>query len=796
MTEENKDGTNRPPTVLTQATGEVERRDTELTHLNQRLQDLDRAKAEFFANVSREFRTPLTLLLGPVQDILDSPASALAPNSRAVLEVAQSNALRLLKLVDTLPDFSGVEGKRAGAAPETTDLAAFTAELANNFRSACDWAGLSLIVDCPPLPERVYLERELWEKIVLNLVANAFKSTIEGTIEVRLRAHYGIAQLVVSDTGTGVSESELQHVFDKFDRVAGARSGTSDRFGFGLAFVRELAQQQNGSIDVQSKLGRGTTFTVMLPLEAQQSLARHGAQADGKSPPASAPMRASVVAAEALPGLPEAGAPADKRGRTTAAVSSPRGRVVIAEDNADMRAYLVYALEAAGFTVDALPDGTAALASCQARPPDAVVSDVSMPGLDGFELIERLRADERTAVIPVLLLSARAGEDSRIEGLAAGADEYLVKPLSSRELVARVDGAVRLARLRRETARREQADLEALFSMAPDGVIVVGHNGKILTANEQARQLFGYSPQEFVGLQIEALMHESHRAAHVGHRETYVQAPVVRLMNPIQELRGVRRDGSEFIAEIGLGPLQFKNQACTIANVRDITERKKLETERAEQQKRFRDLSRRLMEVQEAERRKLSTELHDRTSPGLAAIQINLKMLNNLLSTRGTEDVKALLDDTAGLIADTTVSIREISSNLRPTVLDDGGLLPALAGYAQQFMQRTGIVVQLQTQDVTNALTPAVQSSLFRIVQEALTNCAKHAKAKSVTIRLNTEGHRVSLMIADDGVGFDFEKESTLGLGLLTMRERAEFAGGSFSVETMPGQGTRIRVLV
>jgi signal transduction histidine kinase len=188
--------------------------------------------------------------------------------------------------------------------------------------------------------------------------------------------------------------------------------------------------------------------------------------------------------------------------------------------------------------------------------------------------------------------------------------------------------------------------------------------------------------------------------------------------------------------------------------------------------------------------------LHDRTSPGLAAIQINLKMLGKLLRARGTEDVRALLDDTAGLLADTTVSIREISSNLRPTVLDDGGLLPALAGYAQQFMQRTGIVVHLQTQDASSAPAPAVQSSLFRIVQEALTNCAKHARARNVTIRLSSDSHRVSLLIADDGVGFDFDRQSNPGLGLLTMRERAEFAGGSFSLETKPGQGTRIQVLV
>src|SRR5262249_8453769 len=143
-------------------------------------------------------------------------------------------------------------------------------------------------------------------------------------------------------------------------------------------------------------------------------------------------------------------------------VSNPRGHVVIVEDHPETRDYLHHVLEAAGFTVDALTDGQLALAACESRAPDALVSDVLMPGLDGFALIERLRADERTAAIPVLLLSARGGEDARINGIAAGADDYLVKPLSGREFVARVDGAVRLGRLRRETARREQDRLREL----------------------------------------------------------------------------------------------------------------------------------------------------------------------------------------------------------------------------------------------------------------------------------------------------------------------------------------------
>lgn len=347
-----------------------------------------------------------------------------------------------------------------------------------------------------------------------------------------------------------------------------------------------------------------------------------------------------------------------------------------------------------------------------------------------------------------------------------------------------------------ETDARAQADLQSLFTMAPDGVVVAGPNGRVLTANARAQQLFGYSPQELLGLQLEALMPDNRESSHAERRETWPRASVARLVSPIQELHGVRRDGSEFAAEIVLGPLQFKNEACTIAIVRDITERKKLERERAEQEQRFRDLSRRLVEVQETERRRLSRELHDRTSPNLAAIRINLKMLDDLLSVAGTADVRALLDDTAALIAETTTSIREISSDLRPTVLDDGGLVPAVTGYAQQFMKRTGIAVQVEAEESRGPLRPAVQSSLFRIVQEALTNCAKHAKATRATIRLCRDSDRVSLVIADNGVGFDPETSNTSGLGVLTMRERAEFVGGSFSLEAKPGAGTRVEVTI
>jgi signal transduction histidine kinase len=643
----------------------LEPRETELTGLDRALHDVERAKTEFVAGISREFRTPLALLLGPLQDILESQASALAPQSRTVLEKARRSALRLMDLLDAFPHYFRIDGRSPGIAHEPSDLAGFTAQLAGNFGPFCEAAGLRLIVDSPPIREDVDTDRNVWEKIVVNLVANAFTSTFEGAIEVRLRVRDSIAHLTVSDTGSGIPESELRYVFAD-SAVSRTPAGLPDRGGFGLAFVRELVQRQHGSIDVQSTPGRGTSFTVLLPVAPGDGAGNGGGVKSRSAAPASGGMAALAAA---LPGLRETGVQAHAQATLADDLVRRRGRVVIAEDHDETRLYLSHVLETAGFTVDALADGAAALAACQSRMPDAVVSDVLMPGLGGFELIERLRADERTAVIPVLLLSARGGEESRIEGIGAGADDFLVKPLSSRELVARVDGAVRLARLRRETARREQ--------------------------------------------------------------------------------------------------------------------------------ERIRELSGRLVEVQEAERRELSAELHDRTSPQLAAIQINLKMLNRLLSARDTEDVKALLDDTAGLIADTTLSIREISSNLRPTVLDDGGLLPALAGYAHQFTQRTGIAVHLDTAGAAAPLTAAVQSGLFRIAQEALTNCAKHSKARNVSIRLSADGGPpVAMMIADDGVGFDLEHQTASGLGLLTMRERAEFLGGRFSIETKPGQGTRIQVVV
>ncbi len=227
------------------------------------LAEIDRAKTTFFSNVSHEFRTPLTLMLGPVEDTIADPR--VLPEVRERLGVAQRNALRLLKLVNSLLDFSRIEAGRMQASYEPTDLAAFTRDLASTFRSAIERAGLRFEVECERLDEPVYIDREMWEKIVLNLLSNAFKFTFEGQIAVRLRQQEAHAVLEVADTGVGIPAPLISRLFERFYRVEGTAARTHEGSGIGLALVQELVKLHGATIDVESEPGRGTTFTVRLP---------------------------------------------------------------------------------------------------------------------------------------------------------------------------------------------------------------------------------------------------------------------------------------------------------------------------------------------------------------------------------------------------------------------------------------------------------------------------------------------------------------------------------------------------
>ena len=455
------------------------------------LAELDRAKTAFFSNVSHEFRTPLTLMIGPTEDALGSPEKALRGEE---LETVHRNELRLLKLVNTLLDFSRIEAGRVTATFEATDLAALTADLASAFRSATERAGLQLVVDCPPLPSAVYVDREMWEKIVLNLLSNAFKFTFQGSIGVAVAATDTHVELRVRDTGIGIAPHDLDHIFDRFHRIERTAARTHEGSGIGLALVRELVAIHGGTVDAASVLGEGTVFTVRLPVGTAHLARERIAPVSGRGDARSAPLAlgATPYVEEALRWLPaETSAHTDRQPEPTGTTA----RILVADDNADMRDYLSRLLSAR-FQVEVVGDGTAALEAVRRRPPDVIISDVMMPGLDGFQLLAALRADEAVRTTPFILLSARAGEEARIDGLHAGADDYLVKPFSARELIARVDAQLVRAKLR-SLEEAQAVRLASVFAHAPVGIATLKGAAHVFEfANRRYLDLIGGRPVE------------------------------------------------------------------------------------------------------------------------------------------------------------------------------------------------------------------------------------------------------------------------------------------------------------
>ena len=431
------------------------------------LAELDRAKTTFFSNVSHELRTPLTLMLSPVEELLAQERTAGDPEQKHLLELVHRNGLRLQRLVNTLLDFSRIEAGRVRAVYEPTDLAHYTAELAANFRSAMEKAGLEFHVECSePLPAPVYVDRDMWEKIVLNLLSNALKFTFTGSVTVQLRSAGEFAELTVRDTGIGIPSAELPRIFERFHRVAGAKGRTIEGTGIGLALVQELVKLHSGSIEVESEVSSGTTFQVRLPFGTAH-LPKENLQAEKNL--SSTALRSDMFLQEALRWLEDnGGPPVDVHAGATTAPGL-RERVLLADDNPDMREY-VERLLSERYEVTAVASGEEALRAALSNPPGLILSDVMMPGLDGFGLLKELRERPETRTIPVVLVSARAGEESRVEGLGAGADDYLIKPFTARELLARVGAHLSMSRRRREAEEalnQSQATLQSFYDSSP-----------------------------------------------------------------------------------------------------------------------------------------------------------------------------------------------------------------------------------------------------------------------------------------------------------------------------------------
>ncbi len=771
------------------------------------LAELDRAKTVFFSNVSHEFRTPLTLMVGPVESMLERARPA-AMISREELQLVHRNSMRLLKLVNTLLDFSRIEAGRVEAIYEPTDLSSFTADTASAFRSAMEQAGLAFVIDCEPLAEPVYVDRDMWEKIILNLISNAFKFTLSGEVTVRLKAVEEQIELRVEDTGLGISEEQRAKVFERFHRIEGVRGRTHEGTGIGLALVQELVRLHNGSIRVESAVGKGSTFVVSIPKDRAHLPADHlgSKQRMLKSTGVSA----SAYVDEALRWLPETSQTAESpQVFASDSVQAPHvqttsGRILLADDNADMRGY-VRRLLGDNYDVYAVSNGAEALTSIRSNPPDLVLTDVMMPGLDGFGLLRELRANESTKTIPVILLSARAGEDARIEGMEAGADDYMVKPFTARELLARVGAHLAMGRLRREAGEHERAlraEAEAahqrtstILESISDSFFALDRNWRFTYVNAEAERTLSMKRSDLTGQSFwDVFPLTKGTALETQFRRAMSERISVQFENyylPWERWFDVRlytaTDGglSVFYQDIS----ERKRIDQTLEEARQGLEHK-VETRTAELQlanRELHELSARLQQAQDDERRRLARALHDSAGQLLAAVAMNIAEVQTEVN-KLSPAIATRVHENAAIIDQLTTEIRTLSHLLHPPLLDEVGLCSALRWYVDGFASRSKINATLELPDDLGRLPADTEIVIFRAVQECLTNIHRHSGSRSCTVKVYRDRDTLHVEIRDDGRGIPQEKcqavKSSGGVGLRGMNERIRQLGGNLEIHS------------
>jgi signal transduction histidine kinase/CheY-like chemotaxis protein len=777
------------------------------------LAELDRAKTIFFSNVSHEFRTPLTLMLGPLEDLLG--ADDLLPDQHDQLDMIHRNGLRLLKLVNTLLDFSRIEAGRAQAVYVPTDLAALTSDLASVFHSLIEQAGLQLVVECPPLSEPVYVDREMWEKIVLNLLSNAFKFTFAGEITVALRQVEQRVELVVRDTGTGIARDEVPRLFERFHRVQGARSRTNEGSGIGLALVQELVHMHGGTIEVESQLDVGTIFTVRLPLGTAHLPAD---RIRGNRTHASTALGAAPFVEEARRWLPEATSSQDREmewqlhdaGRSPVSVAGgeeapPPARILVADDNADLRAYLSRLL-APHYNVEAVVDGAAALQAARRCPPDLVLADVMMPELDGFELLHALHADPDLEALPVILLSARAGEEATLEGLAAGANDYLVKPFSAREVQARIATHLEIARLRREADTRAH-ELAVILEAMDDGVLLIDPGGKIVRNNTACFRLVQIEHSaDWQTVFLRATIAERNLLMRTtdpsGHPLSAEAWPANRLLrgetftgSQAQEYRITGMAGQQRLLSVSGVPLYDAQGQVQggIEVLHDLTARYEQEQERAQM---------------------LNVVAHELRSPLTSlkmGIELNLRRLargtpvepNQLQSNaQAVERMERLVNDLLNAARAETV---QVGLQRAPT-----DLTALCKQVANEQMRTSGRKIDLDMPEEP-VIAEVDRGRIGQVVENLLSNALKYSPTEAtVALQLRQEGGDALIAVQDSGPGIPADVQPRLferfyrapgakvlhgtgvglGVGLYLSKQLVERHGGTISVASEVGHGT------
>ena len=436
----------------------VQRR--QLAAANERFAALDRAKSRFFANLSHEFRTPLTLALAPVQSLLASPDPAWRTEHRQRLRLVERNALRLLRLVDDLLELTRAEGAGLRLRPEALDVRTLAEELVEQVAPVAAQKGLwARMAPGDPAPD-VFADPGQIERILLNLLSNAVKFTDEGGVTISVAACDGGVEVGVADTGIGIPKEEIERVFDRFHQVDGSSTRRHGGTGIGLALARELIELHHGWIRAESGGESGTVMRLFIPRgdgaagPIERRREQRSATIERREAPIGLPEWHQALRREPGYRFAEMAIPTEDRLRSVPEEGVLR-TILVVEDNPDMVEFLSQLLSAE-FHVLGAPNGRLGLVLASQRRPDVILTDVMMPEMNGFELLRRLREDPETRDIPVIMLTARGELEDRIEGRGAGADAYLTKPFQPAELLAAVRGLVRRRVAVADSVRRER----------------------------------------------------------------------------------------------------------------------------------------------------------------------------------------------------------------------------------------------------------------------------------------------------------------------------------------------------
>lgn len=741
------------------------------------LAQIDKAKTAFFSNVSHEFRTPLTLIIGPIEDSLKDTAEPLGPTQRKRQELIHRNANRLLKLVNSLLDFSRIEAGRIQAQFEPVKLGAYTCELASVFRSTVESAGLKFHIDCEEFPEDIYVDREMWEKIILNLLSNAYKFTFEGEISIRCKWNGSGAEFYIKDTGIGVSESEVPRLFERFHRVQGAKSRTYEGTGIGLALVSELIKILGGDISVESSLGKGTSFKIFLP-KGKDHLPAERLSEETK-------LDSTSVAASAY--IQEAkmwtGSEADLKNN-----HQKEKTVLVADDNTDMRNYIVSILKEKWQVLTA-KDGEEAYMLAAKMKPDLILTDVMMPVLDGFGLLKKIRDDHTLRAIPTVLLSARAGEEAKVEGLLS---------MNTLRFEANKELALNAEKFR------------STFAHASVNIAMLSLEGIVLEVNNAFLNRTGYVSDEVVGKHFSIVTHADDIEANKG---TLAKISAGEMLSATFEKRYVKKDGNSFWVKTSisaaLGP--DEKPLYLIAVSQDIDAIKNSETK-------YMEAVKELEEEKDLREKFVATLTHDLRSP-MTSAKISAQMIQ-----RKPDSTDSVQSQAARIVSNVNRADKMIQDLLDANRIQAGEKIPlkiepvdmeviiheSLENYISLAGDRFSYT---HDKNITSGYWS--YSGVSRILDNLLNNAVKYSEPNSmINIHTSTNEKFIELSVHNLGnplskedqehifsqykrsKAADSGKQKGWGLGLTLVKGVSEAMGGSVHVESNSDYGTTFTVIL